>query len=328
VLATDQERLLLLVVPLAVAAESWIALKPMSVARRVLARGCVALLSGPLLLLGSVYFTGGVSGWSLSERVFFLLGLGILILVPWLMLATLQQRRPDATISLSLAATSLAAGVTTMLSGYASAGQLGLPLAATLAAAAFVAPAAASPGYPGAVGVGWICLASVLFIGRFFGSLTTQHGVLLGVTPLVCWLAEYWPLCSWGAWPRRLFLLTLTLLLLGTVVWQAQSRFLSRSGSAVPGTATGKPAMGTATSGRALEAGGAPWQGQTRTAIIESSLGMLPSARTRRFEACHAPQAPISEGRSIGPRSGATGISSTARRKPIGGRDPRCSQEC
>jgi len=237
VLATDQERLLLLVVPLAVASESWIALKPTSVTRAVLSRGCVALLSGPLLMLGSVYLTGGVSGWSPWERVFVLLGVGILILVPWQMLATLQQRWPDPTINLSLAATSLAAGLTTMLSGYASAGQLALPLAATLAATAFAVPAAASPRCPGAVGVGWICLAGVLFIGRFFGSLTTLHAVLLGVTPLVCWLAEYRPLCFWAAWPRRLLLLTLTLLMLGPVVWQAQHRFRTHSGSPVSGTA-------------------------------------------------------------------------------------------
>jgi hypothetical protein len=236
-LATDQERLLLLVVPLAVAAESWIAFKPTSVARIALARGSVALLSGPLLMLGSVYLSGGVSGWSLSERVFFLFGVGILILVPWLMLATLQQRRPDPTISLSLAATSLAAGITTMLSGYASAGQLALPLAATLTTTAFAIPVAASLRFPGAVGVGWVCLAGILFIGRFFGSLTTPHGVLLGVTPLICWLAEYRPLCFWAAWRRRLFLLTLTLLMLGTVVWHAQHRFRTQSGSPAPGGA-------------------------------------------------------------------------------------------
>jgi len=241
VLATDQERLLLLVVPLAVAVEGWIALKPMSITRMVLARVCVALSSGPLLLLGSVYMTGGSGGWSLAERVCFLFGLGVSILGPWLALVTLQQRRSDPAISLSLAATSLAAGITTMLSGYVSAGQLALPLAATLAAtlplASFVAPAVGSPSTTGAVSVGWICLAGVLFIGRFFGSLTTLDGLLLGVTPLVCWLAEYRPLCFWAAWPRRLFLLTLTLLMLGTVVWQAQHRFRTHSGPTVPGAA-------------------------------------------------------------------------------------------
>jgi len=237
VLATDQERLLLLVVPLAVTVESWITMKPMSTARMVLVRGCVALSSGPLLLLGSVYMTGGSGGWSLAERVCFLFGLGVSIFVPWLALVTLQQRRPDPVISLTLAATSLAAGITIMLSGYASAGQLALPLAATLVVAALAAPSAAGLSAPGAVGVGWICLAGLLFIGRFFGSLTTLHGVLLGVTPLVCWLAECRPLCFWAAWPRRLLLLTLTLLLLGTVVWQAQHRFQTHSGSPAPGGA-------------------------------------------------------------------------------------------
>jgi hypothetical protein len=237
VLATDQERLLLLVVPLAVAAETWIALEPASVARKMLARGCVALSSGPLLMLDSVYFTGGVSGWSLMERVVFLSATGLSILVPWLLLTTLQERLPDPMISLSLAATSLAAGITTMLSGYASAGQLAIPLAATMAAASCTAPAAAGPSAAGAVGVGWICLAGVLFIGRFFGSMTTLHAALLGITPLVCGLAAYRPLRFWAAWPRRLFLLAITLLMLGTVVWQAEHRFRTRSGSPVPGAA-------------------------------------------------------------------------------------------
>jgi hypothetical protein len=227
----------MVVVPLAVAVEGWIAFTPMSIARMVLARGCVSLSSGPLLLLGSVYMTGGGGGWSPAERVFFLLGPGVLVLTPWLALGTLQQRRPDPAISLSLAATSLAAGITTMLSGYASAGQLCLPLAATLAVVSFAAPVAAGPIHPGAVGVGWICLAGVLFIGRFFGSLTTLDGVLLGVTPLVCWLEEHWPVCFWTAWPRRLFLLVLTLLIRGAGVWQVQHRFRMHSGSIVPGAA-------------------------------------------------------------------------------------------
>ena len=237
VLATDQERFVLVVVPLAVAVESWIAITPRSVVQMALARGMAAMSCGPLLLLGSVYLTGGGGGWSPAERVFFLFGLGIVILVPWLALASLQQRRPDSTILLTMAATSLAAGVTTMLSGYASAGQLALPLAATLAVAAGVVLLAASPRASGAVGVGWICLASLVFIGRFFGSLTTLHGVLLGIAPLISWLGEYRPLCLWPNWLRRLLPLTLVLLLLGMVVWQAQQRFQTHSGSPVPGAA-------------------------------------------------------------------------------------------
>ena len=236
-LATDQERLLLVVVPLAVAAESWIAMKPTSVGRMVLTRGCVAVAIGPVLMLGSVYMTGGPSGWSPGQRVVAFSGVGLLILVPWIMLASLQRRRPDPVTSLSLAAASLAAGVTTMLSGYASAGQLALPLAAALTATACVVPAATSPRLAHTLGVGWIGLAGVLFIGRFFGSLTTPHAVLLGATPLVCWLAAMPPLSGWAAWPRRLVLLALALLPAGAVVWQAQARFLERSGPAAPGAA-------------------------------------------------------------------------------------------
>jgi len=136
--------------------------------------------------------------------------------------------------------TSLAAGITTMLSGYASAGQLALPLAAALATVALATAALARgtptiPGMSGAVGVGWICLAGILIIGRFFGSLTTLHGLLLGATPLLCWLAAYQPVSAWYIWPRRLLLVALILLPLGTVVWQAQARFVKHSGSPLPG---------------------------------------------------------------------------------------------
>ena len=195
----------------------------------------MALAAGPLLLLGSVYLTGGAGGWSGWERLIYLSALGMLILIPWLALTRLQQLEPSPAIGMALAATSLAAGMTTMLSGYASAGQLALPLAAALATAALATRTATSPGMPGAVGVGWICLAGLLVIGRFFGSLTTLHGLLLGATPLLCWLAAYGPLSAWNIWPRRLLLVALILLPLGTVVWQAQGSFVAHSGSPLPG---------------------------------------------------------------------------------------------
>ena len=225
-LATDQERLLLVVVPLAVAVESWLTRVSLSPAAAALLRGSMALAAGPLLLLGSVYLTGGAGGWSGWERLIYLSALGMLILIPWLALTRLQQLEPSPAIGMALAATSLAAGMTTMLSGYASAGQLALPLATRTAT---------SPGMPGAVGVGWICLAGLLVIGRFFGSLTTLHGLLLGATPLLCWLAAYGPLSAWNIWPRRLLLVALILLPLGTVVWQAQGSFVAHSGSPLPG---------------------------------------------------------------------------------------------
>ena len=239
-LATDQERLLLVVVPLAVAVESWLALVPLRLLWAGLVRGSVALAAGPLVLLGCVYLTGGAGGWSGWERLLYLMALGMLILIPWLALTRLELREPGPAIGMALAATSLAAGITTMLSGYASAGQLALPLAAALvtaalATAALASRSATSPGMPGAVGVGWICLAGILVIGRFFGSLTTLHGLLLGATPLLCWLAEYKALSAWHIWPRRLLLVALILLPLGTVVWQAQGSFVAHSGSPVPG---------------------------------------------------------------------------------------------
>ena len=73
--------------------------------------------------------------------------------------------------------TSAGAALAVMLSGYASGGQVGLPLAAAIlgaAAAAMVLPRTLKvAGPPGVAVVG---LFSLLVIGRFFGELTIGPG--------------------------------------------------------------------------------------------------------------------------------------------------------
>ena len=91
-----------------------------------------------------------------------------------------------------------------MLSGYASGGQIGLPLAMRLAAAglaaAFVLPPSSRNDAP--LGVAIVGLFSLLVIGHFFGQLTTAHAALLLFAPLLGSLPEI-PylrgLPTWGA---------------------------------------------------------------------------------------------------------------------------------
>jgi hypothetical protein len=81
-----------------------------------------------------------------------------------------------------------------MLSGYASGGILGIPLAGALLGAAAAGPAFALPArQAGAVAVGVVGLFGLLVAGHFFASLTATHAVLLFLAPLLCWLPEVPP---------------------------------------------------------------------------------------------------------------------------------------
>src|SRR5438270_569729 len=66
-----------------------------------------------------------------------------------------------------------------------------LPLAAALAGVALAAvPLAARPGMEGALGIGVIGLFGLLFVGRFFGGLSTARALAVFFAPLLCWVSE------------------------------------------------------------------------------------------------------------------------------------------
>ena len=77
-----------------------------------------------------------------------------------------------------------------MLSGYMTAGMLGLPMAAALAGSTLAAWGTGRPtATAGLVALGSVLLFSLLVAGRFFGELTTQQACLLA-RPLAAWLPE------------------------------------------------------------------------------------------------------------------------------------------
>jgi hypothetical protein len=86
---------------------------------------------------------------------------------------------------------SAGAGITIMLSGYASGGQIGLPLAAALTGAVGVSLVSRQPSYgEGALSVGIVSLFALLIMGRFFGELATNQAFLLFLGLLLGWLPE------------------------------------------------------------------------------------------------------------------------------------------
>src|SRR5205823_2311547 len=139
----------------------------------------------------------GTSEWSSATAWVVLGGLAAALAASWALLDRLTDRSGGRPVLLALAVAAAGSGLTVMLSGYATGGMLGLPLAAGLAGAAAASLLlAGKPDLKGAVGVGVVGLFALLVVGRFFGSLSTAHAALLFAAPLLAWLGEL-------PWARR-----------------------------------------------------------------------------------------------------------------------------
>jgi hypothetical protein len=106
-----------------------------------------------------------------------------------------------------------------MLSGYATGGQDGLPLAAALLGAA-ITSAAFWRRAPGTrpLALALIMLYSLLVVGRFFGELSSTHALLLFTSPLLGWLPELPGLRRLPRWARELSRVLLVGILVAAVV--------------------------------------------------------------------------------------------------------------
>jgi hypothetical protein len=193
--AEDQGRLLALVVPAAV---GWEVVASFREVPRWLAwcgRLAVAAAAAPVLLYHTVYLvdlTGpGSRKWTPAQAGLILGGLAAALLAVWGLLARLSQRSPGRSLPVALALVSGGAGITVMLSGYSTAGQLSVPLAGALVGAVAGSLLLRGPAQPaGAVGVGLVGLFGILVVGRFLASLPSSSGLVLLAAPLVGWLPE------------------------------------------------------------------------------------------------------------------------------------------
>jgi hypothetical protein len=202
----DQDRWLLLVFPAVVVVELAAAVAG-SVRWLVwLLRLLVAVSAARVLLHNSIYLQElagpGSREWTPTETWIILAGLAAALAGVWAALLLLVRRTyvspglpprkgEGISVLLAVALTCAGAAVTVMLSGYASAGQLGLPLAAALTGAGVVLAALPGPSSrEGILGVGIVGLFALLVLGRFFGQLATEYAALLFFGTLLCWLPE------------------------------------------------------------------------------------------------------------------------------------------
>jgi hypothetical protein len=230
----DLDRLMILVVPAALAVELLAAFP--RVPRwlvwplRVAVVGC----SARVLLHGSIYLSdaaGPASGaWPPWQAVLILGSLGAAGAVVGILLDRLARRVPGAPVLVGLAIAAGGSAITIMLSGYATGGQAGLPLAAALLGASAVALVLPGPSRPTApIGVAVVGLLSLLVMGRFFGELRTAHAVLLLAAPLLAWLPELPRLRRLPPWARGLARVLLVGVLVAGVLADATRRFAAEN---------------------------------------------------------------------------------------------------
>jgi hypothetical protein len=187
----DRDRFLVILLPLTFVVEIAAAYCPRGLALAL--RLLTAAAAAPILLYHSVYLVDlsgpGSAEWPPLLAGAILFGLAVVLAALWELLARLQTRAVDRPTSAVLALTTLAAGVTLMLSGYYQGGLMALPLAGAgvgVMLASFItrAPTNCPPG------VSVICLFTILMIGRFFGALPTDLALCLLFTPLLAWVPE------------------------------------------------------------------------------------------------------------------------------------------
>ncbi len=192
-----------------------------------------ALIVGiaPALLYGSSYLSNhagpGTADWSTVQAIAILGGLAALLAVVWSLLGLLSYRNPGLIHALCLAITSAGAAITVMLSGYATGGQNGLALAAALLGVATSMAAlrwTARGTRP--LGVAIVLLYSLLVAGRFFGELSSTHGILLFISPLLAWLPDLPGLRRLPSWARNLSRVLFVGLLVAVVLVAAARKAL------------------------------------------------------------------------------------------------------
>lgn len=191
------DRLLTITVPLALGIELIAGFQNVPRWGAWLLRLILAATIPRILLHGSVYLSDSPEGWTPWQTGMSLAVCGALLAGVWSLLSWLSQRSPGTSIPLAICLPILCAGLTVMMAGYIKGGVAAFPLVATLVATAIGARlmakrsvALANFRAPAIVGAGVVGLFGLLFLGRFFGRLSTGYALAMLLTPLLCWVSE------------------------------------------------------------------------------------------------------------------------------------------
>jgi hypothetical protein len=217
----DLDRLFIVVLPAVILVEVLAALKGLPRWLAIALRSAVIIGTAPVLLFGTSYLSGAEDAeWSTGQACLILGGLAAALAVVWFLLTRLSARAPGVIHAVCLAGTSAGAAIAVMLSGYASGGQNGFTLAAALLGAASITAVCGWSGRGSqSLGVSIVLLYSLLLVGRFFGALSSTHGLLLLASPLLGWLPELPGFRRLPQWVRNLSRVLLVAVLVSAVVF-------------------------------------------------------------------------------------------------------------
>ena len=170
-----------------------------------------------ILLCGSVYLGDSGDAWPFAEALSTWTVTSMLLASVWGLLHKLSSRTPDASAALTISLATVCTGLTVMMAGYIKGGAAALALAATLAAATIATRLVSKrPDLAAVHSIGVVGLFSLLFIGRYFGRLSTGSAVAVLVAPLLCWVVEL-PMLRrrkpWVVGSLRLLLVAIPLLI-------------------------------------------------------------------------------------------------------------------
>ena len=226
----DMDRLFLILLPILLGAEVGAVLLSRWPWAGWALRLCVAFMAGRILLDGTIYITDvagpGTREWSPIQESLILGGLAIGLVLAWGFLLWQGSRVSSRTTCVTLMLTVLATGLTVMLSGYATGGELGFPLAGALLGGIFLVRPREMPGL---VSVGIVGLFALLMLGHFFGDLTPLNAGLLFAAPIISTAVELLFARRLGPWLRRGMQLSLAAAPLVIALVLAQQKFVADS---------------------------------------------------------------------------------------------------
>jgi hypothetical protein len=183
------DRLLTIILPLALGVELVAAFDSAPRWLAWMLRMVLVAATGRILLHGSVYLT---SAHTPAEILTQLVLCAALTAGLWGLLAVLAARSPRAIFNpAAVALTMICAGGLIMFAGYVSGGAATLPLsAAPVATVVASSLLTRRPNTQAPIGIGVIGLSGLLFIGRYFGGLSSAAALGLLLAPLLCWIPE------------------------------------------------------------------------------------------------------------------------------------------
>jgi len=197
-----------------------------------------------VLLFGTIYledFGMGLRRWNDLERMIWLSCMALGMIGIWAALSHRAEKSSSRIPNLVLIC--FGSAVAVMLSGYASAGLLFVPLTATLMtlwiASRFVSDAEHAGG---GLSLGWIGLFSLIGFGHFFGTLSLVHALILWMLPLVCLLSDITLVQRQNPWLRHAVPIGIILVFLTGILYQARQEFLiASSRPSTHSTSSGTP---------------------------------------------------------------------------------------